>query len=143
MASTLGVKFPKTVDVSVPGPAPAGPAQTPKKVISADALEQGGAKHEIRSSKAGAVFGPEIQGSSILSAFPLEDLGQITTSGRFAQGFRLDGGSLRRMWMSVRRTLSAEGIPGFELFFQAQGPTVSNYKPVSYTHLTLPTSDLV
>lgn len=128
MASTLGVKFPKTVDVSVKGPAPAGPAETPKSVSPADALEQGGAKHAIRSGKAGAVFGAEIQGSSVRSTFPLEDLGQITTSGRFAQGFRLDGGSLRRMWMSARRTLSADGTPGFELFFQAQGPTVSNYK---------------
>lgn len=32
------------------------------------------------------------------------------------------------MWMNARRTVSADGTPGFELFFQAQGPTVSNYR---------------
>lgn len=130
MASTLGVKFPKTVDVSGLAQAPAAaPLETTKKAeLKADALAPSGPRHDIRSGKAGAVFGAEIQGSSILSAFPLEDLGQIKTSGRFAQGFRLDGGSLRRMWMNARRTVSADGSPGFELFFQAQGPTVSNYK---------------
>ncbi len=64
----------------------------------------------------------------IQSSFPLDDLSQITTEGRYAQGFRLDSGSLRQMWMTVRRTTEADGKPGFEIYFQAHGAAVGRHK---------------
>lgn len=69
-----------------------------------------------------------VEPAGVLSQFPLHDLSQITTEGRYAQGFRLDSGSLRLMWMSVRRTHEADGTPGFEVFFQAHGAAVERYK---------------
>jgi hypothetical protein len=69
-----------------------------------------------------------VEPAGVLSQFPLHDLSQITTEGRYAQGFRLDSGSLRLMWMSVRRTSEADGTPGFEVFFQAHGAAVERYK---------------
>jgi len=91
-----------------------------------DALKSAGLT--IHSAKAAKISGPEIPNASVLSEFPLSDLGQVKTSNRWAQGFRLDGGSLRLMWMNVRRTQDQDGSAGFEVFFQAQGPAIENYK---------------
>lgn len=66
--------------------------------------------------------------SDIRSTFPLDDLGQIQTTGRWAQGFRLDSGSLRLMWMTARRTEAQDGTRGFELFFQAHGAAIDKYR---------------
>ncbi len=42
--------------------------------------------------------------ATIQSSFPLDDLSKIATEGRWAQGFRLDSGTLRLLWLRVRRT---------------------------------------
>jgi hypothetical protein len=64
---------------------------------------------------------------SIPSAFPLDDLGQIETTGRWAQGFRLDSGSLRLMWMTARR-IEEDGKKGYEVYFQAHSNAVEQLK---------------
>ncbi len=56
---------------------------------------------------------------TILSTFPLHDLGQIETTGRAATGFRLDGGALRLMWLTAQRIREPEKGEGFELSFFA------------------------
>jgi len=80
------------------------------------------AVHTIRQT---APITPE---AGIQSSFPLDDLSKISTEGRYAQGFRLDSGSLRMMWMSVRRTQESDGTGGFEIFFQAHAGSVDRYK---------------
>ncbi|MFO0729022.1 MAG: hypothetical protein U1E65_34905 [Myxococcota bacterium] len=118
--------------------APLGSTQTvetpvgtpPKKVgiFQTDAVEAQKASLEIKSAKPASLSGPEVAGATVRSEFPLQDLGAIATTGRYAQGFRLDGGSLRLMWMNARRVLDKNGKPGFEIFFQAQGATIENFR---------------
>ncbi|MFO0729023.1 MAG: hypothetical protein U1E65_34910 [Myxococcota bacterium] len=103
-------------------------AKKTTKAFSADAMEalktSGLAVFGVKGEK---ISGAEV-GGSILSEFPIADLGQVKTKGRWAQGFRLDGGSLRLMWMNVRRTAEKDGTQGFEVFFQAQGPAIETYR---------------
>ena len=64
---------------------------------------------------------------SIKSVFPV-DLGEIPTNGRFPTGFRLDGGSLRHLWMGVRRITEQGGLPGYEVSFWLEGDAVDLFK---------------
>jgi hypothetical protein len=60
----------------------------------------------------------------IQSAFPLDDLGKLVTHGRQGAGFRLDGGSLRMMWLSAKRFEESSG-KGVELSMWLQGDMLS------------------
>jgi hypothetical protein len=57
----------------------------------------------------------------IASSLPREDLAQVATHGRQGAGFRLDGGSVRGLWVSMRRVAEQGGKKGFELFMFASG----------------------
>ncbi len=138
MATTVGPTPPKAPDlttssvglgIGVNADAANAPAAKAKVTLfGVDALEAQKAALEIKSAKAAKISGPDVPGATVLSEFPIQDLGQITTQGRYAQGFRLDGSSLRLMWLNVRRTQEKDGAAGFEVFFQAQGATIENFK---------------
>lgn len=137
MATTVGPTPLKAPDVATPsvglGSDVVAGLETPAAkakvaLFGVDALEAQKASLEIKSAKAAKISGPDVPGATVLSEFPIQDLGQITTHGRYAQGFRLDGSSLRLMWLNVRRTQEKDGTPGFEVFFQAQGATVESFK---------------
>jgi inorganic pyrophosphatase len=57
----------------------------------------------------------------IASDLPREDLGKVATHGRQGAGFRLDGGSVRGLWVSMRRVSEQGGKKGYELFMFAAG----------------------
>lgn len=67
-------------------------------------------------------------GDALPSSFPLDDLSKIKTNGRWAAGFRLDGGLVRLMWVSARRLKDKEGKQKYEIFFFAHGKAVELYK---------------
>ncbi len=85
----------------------------------------------VRSVRGGTAIGDAtepMESGNVSSSFPLDDLGRIETTGRWAQGFRLDSGSLRLMWMNARRFEASDGTPGFELFFQLHGAAFDTYR---------------
>src|SRR5262245_57548086 len=94
-----------------------------EKAFAKDAMEAlntpGLQMHAIKRKSIAEVG--EVVGGTILSEFPVDDLSKIETHGRWAQGFRLDGGTLRLMWLNARRSEESDGTPGFELFFQVHG----------------------
>jgi hypothetical protein len=118
-----GAGVPKPGLGSIPeAPASPKPPKAPASIDGLDApLRIGSVRRKIEAQGAQEV-------DAIPSAFPLEDLGQIKTDGRWAQGFRLDSGGLRLMWMTARRTEEKDGTKGFEIFFQAHGPSIDKYK---------------
>jgi len=63
----------------------------------------------------------------IASTFPIDDLAAIETHGRWASAFRLDGGSVRLMWTSVRRSQDAAGKPSCEITFFTHGNAVKAF----------------
>lgn len=93
--------------------------------LAVDGVDITGGPLGIRTIRAQATLSAEL---GIQSAFPMEDLSQIATEGRWAQGFRLDSGSLRAMWLTARRTQEADGTGGFEIYFQAQGGAIDRFQ---------------
>jgi hypothetical protein len=135
--------IPASPPATIPSPSLATPAATsattPPVVGAVDVLEAGGASNLKALSgpaaiKAAAslppVRSPDVErglSGGIRSVFPLDGLESIDTRGRWAQGFRLDGGTVRMMWLSTRRIDDAAQGKGFELFFQAHGSAVERF----------------
>jgi len=90
---------------------------------SADALDIG----SIREARGLAPSDAGTASDGIHSKLPIDALGEIKTHGRSATGFRLDGGSVRNMWVSARRIVEG-GKKGYELFFFAHGDAVQLFK---------------
>lgn len=135
--------IPGSAPVATPSPTTAAPP-TPTPVTPSlgagvlDVLEAGGPDLKALSGpaaiKAAAslppVRSPDVErglSGGIRSVFPLDGLESIDTRGRWAQGFRLDGGTVRMMWLSTRRIEDAAQGKGFELFFQAHGSAVERF----------------
>ena len=65
---------------------------------------------------------------TVSTEFPLEDIGKVATRQRWAAGFQLDAGSVRLMWIHVRRVNDGDDKKGFEVFFFAQGAAVERFR---------------
>jgi hypothetical protein len=122
----------KTASSSASSPAPAvkkkkSPAKTSKAAVDqfdATKLPAIGSMREARGAevpKNDAIGG-------ISSTFPIDALSTIETYGRHSAGFRLDGGSLRNMWLGVRRIEDPGDKKGYELFFWLQGAAIQTFK---------------
>ncbi|MCC7382124.1 MAG: hypothetical protein IT384_09855 [Deltaproteobacteria bacterium] len=81
--------------------------------------------HAVKRTPLGELVDPV--GARISNTFPLDDLSKIGPSGRWACGFRLDGGGLRLMWLTARRTIEKDGAASFEIFFQTHGLAVERF----------------
>ncbi|MBI4818062.1 MAG: hypothetical protein HY791_17500 [Deltaproteobacteria bacterium] len=121
--TTIDSAIPKATTLSnTPVSADPAPASHPAgvKPVDRDFFEVGGAQRKaVRVTS-----GPAVEG--VLAGFPT-DLSELKTEGRWATGFQLDGGSLRTMWMSARRVLESDGMPGVEVFFWLNGSAVETY----------------
>lgn len=77
----------------------------------------------IRKQRGFAAQLDKVLADGISGNFPLEKLSSIKTPGRHGVGFRLDGGSVRFLWVSARR-IEESGNKGYEIFFWAQGKAI-------------------
>ncbi len=81
----------------------------------------------IRAARGLKSVGELSASDGIQSEFPIAQLDDLKTVGRHATGFRLDGGSVRGMWVSARRIVE-DKKKGFELFFWAHGAALGQFK---------------
>jgi hypothetical protein len=102
----------------------ASASHAPKKLGIAELDHPSFAIGSIRAERGFASELDQAYGDGISGHFPLEKLSTIKTPGRHAIGFRLDGGSVRFLWVSARRIEESEH-KGYEIFFWAQGKAVS------------------
>lgn len=81
----------------------------------------------VREARGLGTLGELASSDGIRSELPIAKLDELTTYGRHAAGFRLDGGSVRGMWVSARRIVE-DDKKGFELFFWSHGAAMQQFK---------------
>lgn len=118
------------VTPEVTAPSPAGPVDVLEGSGSPSLAALSGPAAIKAADALPPVHSPDVArglSGGIRSVFPLDGLESIDTRGRWAQGFRLDGGTVRMMWLSTRRIEDSAQGKGFELFFQAHGSAVERF----------------